>query len=78
MSRVLRQDRDQPYLNEGNSSKPKIEAHFAEDLPEFEAIRQYSGVDGFLLYTDGLYQINSGYQWYLQVREHMAKVTAVK
>lgn len=54
-------------MNEGNSSDSQIEAYFAEDLPEFESLRQFSGVDGFLLKTDGLYQVNSGYQWYLQV-----------
>nr|XP_053637025.1 extracellular matrix organizing protein FRAS1-like [Cherax quadricarinatus] len=54
-------------MSESNLSRPQIVAHFAEDLPEFEALRQFSGVDGFLLNTDGLYQVNSGHQWYLQV-----------
>lgn len=65
--RFLILDREQPYMSESNLSRPQIVAHFAEDLPEFEALRQFSGVDGFLLNTDGLYQVNSGHQWYLQV-----------
>ncbi|XP_069157214.1 extracellular matrix organizing protein FRAS1 [Procambarus clarkii] len=65
--RFLILDREQPYVSESNLSSPQIVAHFAEDLPEFDALRQFSGVDGFLLNTDGLYQVNSGQQWYLQV-----------
>lgn len=64
----LFQDREHPYVEDGNLSIPKIEANFAEDLPEYETLHQFSGVDGFLLKTDALYEVNSGYQWYLQVR----------
>ncbi|KAG7168269.1 Extracellular matrix protein FRAS1-like, partial [Homarus americanus] len=65
--RFLILDREQPSMSEGNTSHPHIIAHFAEDIPKFDALRQFSGVDGFLLNTDGLYQVNSGHQWYLQV-----------
>ncbi|KAK7080023.1 Extracellular matrix protein fras1 [Halocaridina rubra] len=64
--RYLILDREQPYI-ESNMSSPHVEAYFATDLPEFQVIRQFSGVDGFLLKTDALYKINSGHQWYLQV-----------
>lgn len=59
------QDREQPYITESNLSSSNVEAYFAEDLPEFQLIRQFSGVDGFLLKTDALYKVNSGHQWYL-------------
>lgn len=65
--RFLILDREHPYVEDGNLSIPKIEANFAEDLPEYETLHQFSGVDGFLLKTDALYEVNSGYQWYLQV-----------
>ncbi|XP_064121126.1 extracellular matrix organizing protein FRAS1-like isoform X1 [Macrobrachium nipponense] len=65
--RFLILDREQPYITESNLSSSHVEAYFAEDLPEFQLIRQFSGVDGFLLKTDALYKVNSGHQWYLQV-----------
>ncbi|XP_063885992.1 extracellular matrix organizing protein FRAS1-like isoform X2 [Scylla paramamosain] len=65
--RFLILDREQPYASEANLSLPGLKAHFARDLPEFSSLKQLSGVDGFLLDTDGLYQVNSGHQWYLQV-----------
>ncbi|CAL4123240.1 unnamed protein product, partial [Meganyctiphanes norvegica] len=59
-------DREQPGQDD-NKSNPLIEAYFAEDHPDFKSLHQFSGVDGFLLNTDALYEVNSGHQWYLQV-----------
>lgn len=44
-----------------------MEAYFAEDVAELAPIHHHPATDGFLLRTDALYALNSGYQWFLQV-----------
>ncbi|KAK3859680.1 hypothetical protein Pcinc_034224 [Petrolisthes cinctipes] len=65
-------DRHQSELSggEGNESGDqdgKVEAYFAEDVAELAPIHHHPATDGFLLRTDALYALNSGYQWFLQV-----------
>ncbi|XP_069679453.1 extracellular matrix organizing protein FRAS1-like isoform X2 [Periplaneta americana] len=60
-------DRDNPYSADKYYNDIPLEVYFASDLPEYEQVVHYSGVDGFILKVDPLYRINSGYTWYLQV-----------
>ncbi|KAJ4451190.1 hypothetical protein ANN_02632, partial [Periplaneta americana] len=60
-------DRDNPYSADKYYNDIPLEVYFASDLPEYEQVVHYPGVDGFILKVDPLYRINSGYTWYLQV-----------
>jgi len=46
----------------------ELEAHFASDIPEYGQLYEHAGVDGFVFKIDPVYEINSGYNWYLQVK----------
>ncbi|XP_076043694.1 extracellular matrix organizing protein FRAS1-like [Oratosquilla oratoria] len=63
--RFLILDRDRPGLYEGTGEN--FDAYLAEDLADLSALREFSGVDGFVFSTNALYRVNSGHQWYIQV-----------
>ena len=64
---IFIQDREHPQLDDASLSELQIDAKFAVDSPEFDVLNTYSGVDGFMFNTEGLYSLNSGHQWFLQV-----------
>ncbi|XP_041363241.1 extracellular matrix organizing protein FRAS1-like isoform X2 [Gigantopelta aegis] len=44
-----------------------FDAEFASENPEYSALSDMPGVDGFTMSVDPLYKVDSGHQWYLQV-----------
>ncbi|XP_059502142.1 extracellular matrix protein FRAS1 isoform X3 [Stegostoma tigrinum] len=65
--RFLLLDRNQPEVTDQYFHDVPFDAQFASDAPEFHAMRDVPGVDGFTMKVDALYKVEAGHQWYLQV-----------
>nr|XP_020140173.1 extracellular matrix protein FRAS1-like [Microcebus murinus] len=65
--RFLLLDRSQPEVTDKYFHDVPFEAHFASELPDFQAVSSMPGVDGFTLKVDALYKVEAGHEWYLQV-----------
>uniref|UniRef100_S4RN57 Fraser extracellular matrix complex subunit 1 n=1 Tax=Petromyzon marinus TaxID=7757 RepID=S4RN57_PETMA len=65
--RFLLLDRNHPEAVDRYFHDVPFEAGFASDVPEFQALWDMPGVDGFSMKVDALYKVAAGHQWYLQV-----------
>lgn len=65
--RFLLLDRENPDSQDLYFHDVPFKAYFASDHPDFTALSEMSGVDGFLLSVDALYTVKTGQQWFLQV-----------
>ncbi|KAM9330542.1 extracellular matrix organizing protein FRAS1 [Gastrophryne carolinensis] len=65
--RFLLLDRNQPEVTDNYFHDVPFEASFASDQPDFNAMSNMPGVDGFTMKVDALYKVETGHQWYLQV-----------
>ncbi|KAL3876627.1 hypothetical protein ACJMK2_034445 [Sinanodonta woodiana] len=65
--RFLILDRGNPDVVDREFNKVPFESQFADENPDFLAIENMDGVDGFVMSVDPLYKVTSGHQWYLQV-----------
>jgi hypothetical protein len=72
------QDRERPDTEDKQVRGVPFEARFARDVAEFKPrLEDLPGVDGFVWLVDALYQVGSGQQWFLQVRQIGAKFASV-
>ncbi|XP_071971616.1 extracellular matrix organizing protein FRAS1 [Engystomops pustulosus] len=65
--RFLLLDRNQPEVTDKLFHDVPFDAAFAAESPDFYAMSNMPGVDGFTMKVDALYKVETGHQWYLQV-----------